>query len=89
MINPANFDAANAIGVALGQISGQIDKVVMMAGRDRASVRDALEKEAIALAEEAGAIQGSVEIIEFLEVPIAYLPGNAVQVKVKAAGNLE
>ena len=89
VINPANFDAANAIGVALGQISGQIDKVVMMAGRDRASVRDALEKEAIALAEEAGAIQGSVEIIEFLEVPIAYLPGNAVQVKVKAAGNLE
>ena len=89
VIKPANFDAANAIGVALGQISGQIDKVVMMAGRDRASVRDALVKEAIALAEEAGAIQGSMKIIEFLEVPLAYLPGNAVQVKVKAAGNLE
>lgn len=88
VILPANFDAANAIGVALGQIGGQINRVVTMDGGDRASVRDALQQEVIALAEAAGAERGSIVLIEFLEVPLAYLPGNAVQVKVKVAGNL-
>lgn len=88
VIRPAHFDAANAIGVALGQISGQIDKVIKMAGHDRAAVRARLQQDAIALAEAAGAVRGSVEVIDYLEVPLAYLPGNAVQVKVKAAGNL-
>lgn len=88
VLRPAHFDAANAIGVALGQVSGQIDKVVNMSGSDRARVRDALQKEATAIAEAAGAVCGSVEVIEYLEVPLAYLPGNAVQVKVKVAGIL-
>jgi hypothetical protein len=30
-----------------------------------------------------------VQIVEVEEVPIAYLPGNAVRVRVKAVGDLE
>ncbi|WP_291968328.1 hypothetical protein [Candidatus Symbiopectobacterium sp.] len=47
-----------------------------------------MQKEAIALAEAAGVERGSITVIEFIELPLAYLPGNAVQVKVKVAGNL-
>ncbi|MEX1406266.1 hypothetical protein, partial [Hydrogenibacillus schlegelii] len=34
----------------------------------------------------AGADPDTVEVIEVEEVPLAYLPGNAVRIKVKAAG---
>ena len=30
-----------------------------------------------------------LEVVEIEEVPLAYLPGNAVRIKVKAAGRLE
>lgn len=87
-LRPENFDAANAIGVALGQVSGQLDKVVKLAGQDRHRVQQQLQQQAVALAIAAGAAADSVEIIEYQEIPLAYLPGHAAHVKIKAAGRL-
>lgn len=36
----------------------------------------------------AGANETKVEIVDMEHVPLAYLPGNATRVKVKAAGEL-
>ncbi|MET3292457.1 UNVERIFIED_CONTAM: hypothetical protein ABID98_005154 [Brevibacillus sp. OAP136] len=36
----------------------------------------------------AGAKEQSVEIVDVEEVPLAYLPGNAVRIRVKAVGEL-
>nr|WP_113867057.1 hydantoinase/oxoprolinase family protein [Brenneria salicis]NMN91373.1 N-methylhydantoinase A/acetone carboxylase, beta subunit [Brenneria salicis ATCC 15712 = DSM 30166]RBP61787.1 hydantoinase/oxoprolinase-like protein [Brenneria salicis ATCC 15712 = DSM 30166]RLM30468.1 hydantoinase subunit beta [Brenneria salicis ATCC 15712 = DSM 30166] len=88
IIRPRYFDAANAIGVALGLVGTQIDKVVRMPDSDRDRIRHTLHQQTIALAEQSGAMPGSVEIIDYQEIPLAYLPGNAVQVKIKAAGRL-
>lgn len=88
IIRPEHFDAANAIGVALGQVSGQVDRIVKFAEQDRKTVKEKLQQEAVAQAVAAGAIAHSIEIIEYLEVPLAYLPGHAVRVKVRAAGRL-
>ncbi|MFC3395874.1 hydantoinase/oxoprolinase N-terminal domain-containing protein [Brenneria rubrifaciens] len=88
VVRPQHFDVANAIGVALGQVGTQIDKVIRMPDGERDGIRDALYQQAIALAEESGAVPGSVAIIDYQEIPLAYLPGNAVQVKIKAAGQL-
>ncbi|MGL4859568.1 MAG: hydantoinase/oxoprolinase N-terminal domain-containing protein [Enterobacteriaceae bacterium] len=87
-VRPENFDAANAIGVALGKVSGQVEKVVSFAGQQRQLLQQTLQQEAIDAAINAGAHPASVELIEYLEVPLAYLPGNAMLVKIKAAGDL-
>ena len=36
----------------------------------------------------AGAKQGTVKVIDVEEVPLAYLPGSATRVRVKAIGDL-
>ncbi len=46
-------------------------------------------EEAIAQAVAAGADPDSVSVVEVDELPIAYLPGNAVRVRVKAVGDLD
>lgn len=47
-----------------------------------------MKAEAVELAVKAGAIQGTVEIIDMEDVPLQYYPGNTCRVKVKAAGDL-
>ncbi|MGB5444814.1 MAG: hydantoinase/oxoprolinase family protein [Psychromonas sp.] len=85
---PEHYEVANAIGVALGEISGQLDKIVPIAPSARAQVMASLEKEAIAMAVEAGACSSGVSIIEKSEIPLSYLQGNMVHVKIKAAGKI-
>ncbi|MFP9228179.1 hydantoinase/oxoprolinase N-terminal domain-containing protein [Pectobacterium cacticida] len=89
VMRPPYFDAANAVGVALGKVGAQIERVVKIPDNDREKIRRELQQQAITLAEKTGAMPGSVDIIDYQEVPLAYLPGNSVHVKVKAAGNLE
>jgi N-methylhydantoinase A/oxoprolinase/acetone carboxylase beta subunit len=88
VLRPAAGAVANAIGAAIAQASGEIDRIFPLEGRGR----DAALAEARALAMEravaAGARPSAVEIVEVDEVPLAYLPGNAVRVRVKAVGDL-
>jgi hypothetical protein len=35
-----------------------------------------------------GAVADSIEIVDVEEVPLAYLPGNATRIRVKAVGTL-
>ncbi|OYO06845.1 hydantoinase subunit beta [Enemella evansiae] len=86
---PENYAVANAIGASIAQVGGEIDKVVSIdpAGRDETIA--ALKQEAVEKAVAAGARPDSVAIIDFDEVPIPYLPGNATRVRAKAVGDLE
>ena len=47
-----------------------------------------IEEEAKTLAIEAGACADSISIIEKSDIPLSYLQGNMVHVKVKAAGRI-
>jgi N-methylhydantoinase A/oxoprolinase/acetone carboxylase beta subunit len=90
---PAHYAVANAIGAAIAQAGGEVDRIFALgaaagaAGRDEvlAAARDEATGKAVA----AGARPGSVRIVEVDEVPLAYLPGNAVRVRVKAVGDLQ
>ncbi|RNB81209.1 hydantoinase/oxoprolinase family protein [Brevibacillus fluminis] len=87
VIRPANFDVANAIGVTIAQVSGQIEKIYSHGWQREEALQDAkglATSEAVA----AGANRETVEIVDIEEVPLAYLPGNAIRVRVKAVGNL-
>lgn len=88
ILRPDHYDVANAIGAAIASVSGQVDKVFKLAGRDRQEVLDlacgAARDEAIS----AGADPGAVEIVEVEEIPMAYLTEPVVRIRVKAAGPL-
>lgn len=85
---PANFAVANAIGAAIAQVGGEVDRVYAIEpGRRDAVVADA-RQEAVDRAIAAGADPTAVRIVDFDEVPIPYLPGNATRIRCKAVGDL-
>lgn len=86
---PDHYEVANAVGVAIAQVSGEIDRIYSLDDQSRDEAMDDAKSEAIGNAIEAGSAEDSVEIIDIEEVPLSYLPGNAVRIKVKAAGDLD
>ncbi|MGW1006580.1 hydantoinase/oxoprolinase N-terminal domain-containing protein [Streptomyces sp. NPDC002520] len=86
---PGHFDVANAVGAAIAQIGGEIDRVFKVPDGGRDSVLAEARAEATARAEAAGARPGSVRVVDIEEVPLAYLPGGATRIRVKAVGDLE
>jgi len=86
VIHVPHGDCANAVGAAIAQISGETDQVY----------RDLPRAEAIALAEAqakeravaAGADRASLATVDVEDMPLAYLPGNALRVRVRVAGEM-
>jgi N-methylhydantoinase A/oxoprolinase/acetone carboxylase beta subunit len=86
---PEHFEVANAIGAAIAQVSGTIDHIFSLEKRTREEALQEAQTTAFQEAIRAGAEPESLEIIEIDEVPLAYLPSNAIRIKVKAAGQLK
>ncbi|MBV9829921.1 MAG: hydantoinase/oxoprolinase family protein [Alphaproteobacteria bacterium] len=87
VIRVPHGDCANAVGAAIAQISGETDQVYRDTTREAAIA--AAEAQAIGRAVAAGADRATLQVIEVEDMPIAYLPGNALRVRVRVAGELE
>ena len=85
---PENGGVANAIGSAISQISGEIEKIYSINKENREEILKQAKELAISETIKAGADSEKVEIVDMESVPLAYLPGNATRVKIKAAGDL-
>lgn len=85
---PDHYDAANAVGAALGQVSGNINRIYNFGDRSRNEVLKSAKKEAKMKAISEGADPSSVEVVNLEIIPLAYLPGNSAQIRIKAVGNL-
>ncbi|NOZ66322.1 MAG: hydantoinase/oxoprolinase family protein [Alphaproteobacteria bacterium] len=79
---------ANAIGASIAQVGGDIDRVVSydLQGRDSA-LADA-KAEAIEAAIASGAEPETIQVIDIEEIPLSYVPGGAVRLRIKVAGDL-
>ncbi|MCX4733136.1 hydantoinase/oxoprolinase family protein [Streptomyces sp. NBC_01363] len=86
---PGHFDVANAVGAAIAQVGGEVDRVFQVPEGRRDSVLAEAREEAVGRAESAGARPGTVRIVDVEEVPLAYLPGGATRIRVKAVGDLD
>ncbi|MEU4513134.1 hydantoinase/oxoprolinase family protein [Nonomuraea wenchangensis] len=87
---PEHHAVANAIGAAIGQIGGDVDRLfAITAAVTREEVLEQARAEAVERAISAGASPDSVQIVDVNEVHVPYLPGNAVRVRVKAVGDLD
>jgi N-methylhydantoinase A/oxoprolinase/acetone carboxylase beta subunit len=79
-------DCANAVGAAIAQVSGEVDQIY----------RDMVRTEALSAAAElaadravsAGADRATLKTIETEDMPLAYLPGNSLRVRVRVVGDV-
>jgi N-methylhydantoinase A/oxoprolinase/acetone carboxylase beta subunit len=88
VLKPNHFAVANAVGAAIAQVSGEVDRVYALAEIGRAEAIADARRKAIAVAVAAGAREETIEVVDVEDVPLAYLPGNATRVRVKVVGEL-
>lgn len=89
MLRPDHAGVANAIGAAIGQVSGEVDRIYNIPDGDArsASIADA-QAQARAQAISAGAAPDSIRIVNVEAVPLQYLPGGATRIVCRAIGDL-
>ena len=88
VLRPQNSGVANAIGAAIAQVGGQVERVYALEGMGREAAIADCSAAAIARAVSAGADPTTIEVVEIDEVPLTYIPSNATRVRVKAVGDL-
>ena len=79
-------DCANAVGAAIAQVSGEVDQVFRDLPRSEAIAKAAALAADRAVA--AGADRATLKTIETEDIPIAYLPGNSIRVRVRLVGDV-
>ncbi|MFL9959436.1 hydantoinase/oxoprolinase family protein [Paraburkholderia nemoris] len=88
VIRPENAGVANAIGAAIAQVSGRVDRLYDFAGLGREAALAQARQDAADDAVACGADAASVEIIEIVELPMTHMNVGSVRVKVRAVGYL-
>ncbi len=88
IITPNYAPVANAIGASIAQVGGEVDRVYSYSDVGRDAALAEAKAEAVQQAVDAGASRESVNIVDIEELPLQYVPGGAVRVRVKAAGDL-
>jgi N-methylhydantoinase A/oxoprolinase/acetone carboxylase beta subunit len=86
IIRVEHGDCANAVGAAIAQVSGEVDQIFRDLTRpDAIAAATALAAEqAVA----AGADASTLKTIETEDMPLAYLPGNSLRVRVRMVGDV-
>ena len=79
-------DCANAVGAAIAQVSGEVDQIFRDLSRTEAI--DQATRLATLRALEAGASEDSLTTIETEDMPLSYLPGNSLRVRVRRVGDV-
>lgn len=89
VLRPDHYGVANAIGAAIAQVGGEVERVFALDTLSRDEALEQAKAEACEKAVAAGATSESVRVVDVEEVGLAYLPGNATRIKVKAVGDLK
>jgi len=86
VVRVEHYAVANAVGAAISQVSGGIDRIFSGISRDEAlrNAEELAKKKAV----EAGANGSTLELVEIEDLPLAYLPGNTLRVHARVIGRL-
>ena len=88
VLRPDHAPVANAIGAAIAQVGGEVDRVFSLDAVPRENALAEAKEHARERVVQGGAIPASVEVVDVEEIPLSYLPGNATRIRVKAVGDL-
>ena len=89
VLRPPHHEVANAVGAAIAEVSGEVDRIFRAEGRSRESLIEEAQSEARERAIQSGAVASSVRDVDLEEIQLAYLPGDAVRIRARAAGRLD
>jgi N-methylhydantoinase A/oxoprolinase/acetone carboxylase beta subunit len=79
-------EVANAVGAAIAQVSGEVDRVFTGVGRPAAIAEASRIARERAIAN--GADPTTLDVVELEDLPLAYLPGDALRVRVRVVGDV-
>jgi N-methylhydantoinase A/oxoprolinase/acetone carboxylase beta subunit len=85
VIRVEHADVANAVGAAIAQIGGEVDQIFVEQPREQALAE--AQAEAVRRAVEAGADPDTIDVLEIEDIPLSYMPGNALRVRVRVVGD--
>jgi len=88
VIVPKHSGVANAIGAAMAQVGGEVDRVFSYEQLGRDGAIAAATQEAKSRCVAAGAGEQSLRLLDIEELPLTYLPGGSVRLRVKVVGDL-
>ena len=88
VLRPENAGVANAIGAAIAQVGGQVERVYSLDSSSREEAIADCTSAAVQRAVSAGADPSTVQVVDIDEVPLTYVPSNATRVRVKAVGDI-
>ena len=86
VIRVPHHAVANAVGAAIAQVSGEVDKIFY--DMEREDILAAAEQMARDRAISAGASAETLKVVDMEDLPLAYLPGRAVRARVRVVGDL-
>ncbi len=86
LVHVPHQDVANAVGAAIAQVSGEVDQVFQNLTREQAL--DRARQAAIDQAVRSGASRETVGVVEEEDIPLSYLPGNSLRVRVRVVGDI-
>ena len=86
VIRVPHFAVANAVGAAIGQISGEVDHIFR--DMDRDTFLTEAEHMARKQATDAGAAPDTLKVVDVETIPLAYLPGQSIRVRLRVVGDL-
>ncbi len=88
LIKPERSAEANAIGAAIAQVGGEVDRIFRYSDLGREASLLLAKQEASNKAINAGADPDSLEVVDIEEIPLGYGAGETVRVRAKVIGDL-
>ena len=85
---PPHFAVANAVGAAIAQVGGTIERTVSLRDTTRAAAVSEATAAAIERAVRSGADRDTVEIVAVEDVAVPYTDTAAIRLRVQAVGDL-
>lgn len=86
---PVNKGQEEVVAMAaLGQVSGEIERIYSLSQMSREQAIQDARRLATEEAMNAGVDMNTISIVTVDDIPLAYLPGNALMIRVKAVGDL-
>ncbi len=86
VLRVAHGDCANAVGAAIAQVSGEVDQIYR--DMSRGDAIKAATQLATDRAVTSGADKTTLKTIETEDMPLSYLPGNSLRVRVRMVGDV-
>lgn len=88
VLRPEHAGVANAIGAAIAQIGGEVERMVNYRETPRDVALREVSEEAMAMAVAAGADAGTVRIADVEETTISYMAEGSTRLRIKAVGDV-